>query len=138
TSPEGGVGVRGVWRGGRGPARGMAAGRPVITMSGPTAVEAEQAGARGLPGAEAVASRPRAGGTRRINWGEARLAYLLLAPSAALLATFGLFPLGYAFLLSLRERGSMPGSFVGFANYVAVLGRDAEFWRSLSVTLFYV
>ena len=75
---------------------------------------------------------------RRIDWRQARLAYLLLAPSAILLGAFGLFPLGYAFLLSLRERGSVPGDFVGFANYGAVLGHDPEFWRSLGVTLFYV
>jgi multiple sugar transport system permease protein len=113
-------------------------------MSGPTAVEAGPAAvARGPSDPERVAGRrsriPGTGsGSRRGNWREARLAYLLLAPSAALLATFGLFPLGYAFVLSLRERGSVPGPFVGFANYAAVLGRDAEFWRSLTVTLFYV
>lgn len=107
-------------------------------MSGPTAVEAEEADARGRRVAEAVTVRLRARASRRINWSEARLAYLLLAPSAVLLATFGLFPLGYAFVLSLRERGSVPGPFIGFANYAALLGRDAEFWRSLAVTLFYV
>src|SRR5437016_6634131 len=111
-------------------------------MSGPTAVEAGPATvASGRPDAERVGGRPGkipGSGSRRVNWREARLAYLLLAPSAALLAAFGLYPLGYAFVLSLRGRGSVPGEFVGLANYAAVLGRDAEFWRSLTVTLFYV
>src|SRR5437899_593365 len=74
----------------------------------------------------------------RVNWREARLAYLLLAPSAILLSTFGFAPLVYAFVLSLRERGLLPGAYVGFDNYAAVLTADPKFWRALRITLMYV
>lgn len=68
---------------------------------------------------------------------EAGLAYLLLAPSALLLGTFGFFPLVYAFILSLRDKGPQAGAFVGPANYGEVLRGDPDFWHSLGVTLYY-
>jgi multiple sugar transport system permease protein len=69
---------------------------------------------------------------------EAFLAYLLLAPSAILLAGFGFWPLVNAGWLSLREWHAIPGGFVGLANYQQALTAEPAFWKSLQVTVWYV
>jgi multiple sugar transport system permease protein len=77
---------------------------------------------------------------RRPAWAPDRqewLAYLLLAPSLAVIAAFGLVPLVNAALLSLREWRLAPGPFVGGANYGEAL-RAPDFWQSLGVTAWYV
>jgi multiple sugar transport system permease protein len=63
--------------------------------------------------------------------------YVYLAPAAALLLAFHVYPLGYGAYVSLHRWGLTRQAFVGLANYAAVL-RDSEFWRSLLTTLYYV
>ncbi len=60
-------------------------------------------------------------------------ASLFLAPALTLLGVFGLFPLGYAIYLSLFNES---GRYIASGNYVRAWG-DAEFWRSLTVTIYY-
>lgn len=67
---------------------------------------------------------------------ETKYGYLLLLPSAALLAGIALFPIASVMALSLQKR--MPifqiAEFVGFENYRFLL-RDPRFWNSLKNTL---
>ena len=75
---------------------------------------------------------------RRARRGGGRLAgYLYLAPAGILLLAFQVFPLFYGGYVSLFRWGLVRGAFVGLANYGGVF-HDAEFWRSLLVTVYYV
>ena len=79
-------------------------------------------------------STPRVAGPGR---SPALWTYAYLAPAAALLLAFHVYPLGYGAYVSLHRWGLTRQAFVGLANYTAVL-RDPEFWRSLLVTVYYV
>ncbi|MCX7038223.1 MAG: sugar ABC transporter permease [Spirochaetes bacterium] len=77
---------------------------------------------------------------RRRFWNpEARLAYILIAPTILFLIAFMFYPIVYVFVMSLfrTNRLSDLTSFVGLANYAARF-KDREFWgvllRSLSWT----
>lgn len=77
---------------------------------------------------------------RRRFWNpEARLAYILIAPTILFLIAFMFYPIVYVFVMSLfrTNRLSDLTSFVGLANYAARF-KDHEFWgvllRSLSWT----
>ncbi|MCC6699372.1 MAG: sugar ABC transporter permease [Candidatus Hydrogenedentes bacterium] len=61
-------------------------------------------------------------------------AFLLLSPALAILGLFGVVPLVYAVRISLFD--TRRDIFVGAGNYARAWG-DPEFWRSLSVTLYY-
>lgn len=50
-------------------------------------------------------------------------AYAFLTPALVLLGAFGLFPLGYAFYVSLHKWRYKKGAFLGFANFVKAVGR---------------
>lgn len=69
---------------------------------------------------------------------EALTAYLLLLPSALLLAAFGFWPLVNAGWLSLREWHTVPGGFIGLANYRQAFTTEPAFWKSLQVTGWFV
>ena len=69
--------------------------------------------------------RSRAFARRRRNYG-----YAFVAPVFLFLCAVVLFPLGHAFWTSLLRVRGLNSTFVGFANYVHVLGDDA-FWHSL-------
>lgn len=69
---------------------------------------------------------------------EAVLAYLLLLPSTLILAAFGFWPLVNAAWLSLQEWHTVPGGFVGLANYRQAFTAEPAFWKSLQVTVWYV
>jgi ABC-type sugar transport system permease subunit len=56
--------------------------------------------------------------------------YAFIAPVLLFLGAVVLFPLGHAFWTSLLRVRGLNSTFVGFANYVHVLGDDA-FWHSL-------
>jgi multiple sugar transport system permease protein len=66
----------------------------------------------------------------------------LLAPALLFVAAMALFPLGYSFLLSLREwklsAQASPGAWVGLDNYRQLLGDDPEFIESLQATAVFV
>lgn len=59
-----------------------------------------------------------------------RYGYAFVAPVFLFLCAVVLFPLGHAFWTSLLRVRGLNSTFVGFANYVHVLGDD-EFWHSL-------
>jgi multiple sugar transport system permease protein len=71
--------------------------------------------------------------------GPAASACLFLLPSALVLATVLLYPLGYAIYLSLfnYDLGAGIYQFIGAGNYAALLG-EQRFWASLQRTLLIV
>lgn len=73
----------------------------------------------------------RLGAQRR---GDAATAAVLLFPALVLLGMFGIIPLGYAVYISLFNMRQ--NVYIGAANYVRAW-HDPEFWRSLSVTIYY-
>ncbi len=75
--------------------------------------------------------------SRRRYWSETLLAYLYLLPAAIVLAVFHFLPVIYALYISLHRWKIKKISFVSLANYGQVL-KDARFWGSLKVTVFYV
>jgi multiple sugar transport system permease protein len=78
-------------------------------------------------------------GRRKRHHGSASSAWLFLLPSAAMLLTVLLVPLGYAIWLSLfdYDLGAGIHTFIGLGNYDALL-HDAQFWESLGRTVFIV
>jgi len=73
---------------------------------------------------------------------ERRLAWLMIAPSMALIALVALWPVIYAIWLSLHEYSliqaglSRWASPAGFGNYIDALG-DSEFWRATRITFIF-
>lgn len=67
------------------------------------------------------------------------LPYLLMAPALLLLTVLTLIPLLYSIVMSFfeAELGKGLGSFVGFANYTAVL-HDERFWNAAWNTMVWV
>jgi multiple sugar transport system permease protein len=67
---------------------------------------------------------------------------LLLSPALVFVLAMALFPLGYAFMLSLRQwklaRMEEPGPWIGLDNYLLLLTDDPEFIDSLKVTAVFV
>jgi len=62
---------------------------------------------------------------RRIRWIDVReqlTGYLFIAPAVTLVFFFGLFPIGYAFYMSLRRWRVVDRGFIGFANYQKAIG----------------
>lgn len=70
--------------------------------------------------------------------GENRFAYLVNAPMIIYLACFLAFPMVWGLYMSFTNKTiGNPASFVGFKNYIRLLG-DAEYRRSiLNTVLFY-
>lgn len=63
--------------------------------------------------------------------------FLFVGPAALVLGAFSLFPVGYAFYVSLHDWGVVKRGFVGLENYGRALG-DPEFGRAMAVTAWYV
>jgi multiple sugar transport system permease protein len=57
---------------------------------------------------------------------EALQAYLFLFPGTLLLVVFSLFPIGYAFYISLHKWRIKKGDFLGFANFLKALGNPLD------------
>jgi multiple sugar transport system permease protein len=51
--------------------------------------------------------------------------YLFIAPAVLLIALFGLFPLGYAFYMSLHRWRVQREAFIGFKNYFQIVGEGS-------------
>jgi multiple sugar transport system permease protein len=69
---------------------------------------------------------------------KARIApYLYVAPAAAVILTFNIIPILYAFYMSFFDWGIVKGAYVGFENYVALV-HDPVFWQSLLNTIWFV
>jgi len=67
------------------------------------------------------------------------IAYLLIAPAMLYLVAFMLFPLLRGVQLSFTDTrliNPTGGSYIGFANYAALLSSD-RFWNSITVTVIY-
>ena len=60
--------------------------------------------------------------------------YLFIAPVFVFLCLIIVFPLGHAFWTSLHRTRGLNATFIGFGNYVRVLG-DEAFWNSFKVSL---
>lgn len=61
-------------------------------------------------------------------------AYIFLAPAGCLIALFGLFPVAFAFFVSLHRWRRFPDEYVGLANYEKALGNLGYilfFWLAL-------
>lgn len=68
---------------------------------------------------------------------ESRTAYIFLAPWIIGFLCFTLFPILFMFAVSLTNRKlSGASEFVGFSNYISLIGSDT-FWNSLKVTIFF-
>lgn len=61
------------------------------------------------------------------------LGYLFILPAILLVCVFGLFPIGYAFYMSLRRWRVIDRGYIGFGNYTKALGDD---W--LGIALFVI
>ena len=73
----------------------------------------------------AVASPPVTQKQRRLRWSDLQehlTGYLFILPAVLLVALFGLFPIGYAFYMSLRRWRVVDRGFIGLANYEKALG----------------
>jgi multiple sugar transport system permease protein len=74
---------------------------------------------------------------RRRRWRDAPLAIFLLSPVFAVLGTFGIAPLFYAFYLSFFNFKRPDRPFIALGNYTRAVS-EPEFWKSLLITLYYV
>jgi len=64
---------------------------------------------------------------KRIRWidiQEHLTGYLFISPALVIIAMFGLFPIGYAFYMSMHHWRVKQGDFIGFGNYIKALGED--------------
>lgn len=64
--------------------------------------------------------------------------WLYVLPATLVLGLFSIFPVGYAFYVSLHDWKLLRGEFVGFQNYAEALGRDPRFGQALLATVYYV
>ncbi len=80
------------------------------------------------------------GRRRQRRVAEAHLGWWMIAPVLIVLAANSIFPLVYAVFVSFHNFQLLipvPHRFVGFANYARIF-RDALFWSSLEVTLWFI
>jgi len=68
---------------------------------------------------------------------DALTGYLYVGPAAVILGLFCIFPVCYAFYVSLHRWGLRKQAFVGLGNYARALS-DPEFGRAMLVTVYYV
>ena len=64
---------------------------------------------------------------RRIRWLDVKehfTGYLFILPAIVIISMFGLFPIGYAFYMSMHHWRVKQGDFIGFENYTKALGDD--------------
>src|SRR6185369_15013320 len=70
---------------------------------------------------------------------ETLTAYLFLAPALILVFVFGIFPVAFAFFVSLHRWRRFPGDFLGLNNYVQALDNLAYvlfFWLSIGALVY--
>ena len=84
----------------------------------------------------AYAPKGRISGARKRAIREALTGYLFITPATILLTVFGLFPLFYAFYISLHRWRIKKGAFLGLKNYTKALGDPMDIlWFAVGVAL---
>lgn len=78
----------------------------------------------------------RTAAARRRYWRTTALAYAFLAPALVIICLFHLFPVGFAFYISLWKWGVLPERFLGVGNYALLLQDDA-FRSAFLITIWY-
>jgi multiple sugar transport system permease protein len=63
--------------------------------------------------------------------------YLLILPAVIILGLFHIFPIFYAFYISLHKWKIQSQGYIGFTNYTRALHSE-EFWNAIRTTLWYV
>ena len=64
---------------------------------------------------------------KRFRWLDVKehiMGYLFILPAVVIITMFGLFPIGYAFYMSMHHWRVRQGDFIGLANYTKALGDD--------------
>jgi len=69
---------------------------------------------------------------------ESLTGYLYVGPAALILGLFSVFPVCYAFYVSLHHWGLRKQEFVGFGNYAEALTSDPRFGQAMLATVWYV
>ncbi|MDQ4213496.1 sugar ABC transporter permease [Microbacterium capsulatum] len=75
-----------------------------------------------------------------LDWVDAKLKWILIAPSIVFIGALIAFPIGYTIFLSLTNaQGAVtrPFAFVGFANYAHYLGDLERFWPAVWRTAYF-
>ncbi len=78
--------------------------------------------------------------TRAVDWIDAHLKWILIAPSVVFIALLIAFPIGYTVFLSMTDSSgavSRPFTFVGFDNYVGWLTDTERFWPAVGRTAYF-
>ena len=87
----------------------------------------------------AYASSGRMSGARKRAIREAITGYAFITPATVLLTVFGLFPLLYAFYISLHRWRIKKGPFLGFKNYTKALGDPIDIlWFVIGIGLLFL
>ncbi len=87
----------------------------------------------------AYAPSGRMTGARKRAIQEAITGYLFITPASVLLTVFGLFPLFYAFYISLHRWRIKKGPFLGLKNYTKALGDPQDvLWFVVGVALIFL
>ena len=79
-------------------------------------------------------------GNRAINWIDAHLKWILIAPSVIFVGLLIVFPIGYTIFLSLTDAAgavTRPFRFVGLKNYVTWLTDVERFWPAAGRTAYF-
>jgi len=78
-------------------------------------------------------------GARKRAIREAITGYLFITPATVLLTVFGLFPLFYAFYISLHRWRIKKGDFLGLKNYTKALGDPIDIlWFAIGLALLFL
>ncbi len=90
-----------------------------------------------------MAVLPRFDKQRNSRWGrvlrENLVAYLFLSPALLLIFVFGIFPVGFAFFVSLYQWRRFPDQYVGLTHYVRALDNLAYvlfFWIAIGAIVY--
>ncbi|MFS0795374.1 carbohydrate ABC transporter permease [Microbacterium sp. 1P10AE] len=78
--------------------------------------------------------------TRAVDWIDAHLKWILIAPSVVFIALLIAFPIGYTVFLSMTDSAgavSRPFRFVGFENYIGWLTDTERFWPAVGRTAYF-
>lgn len=87
-----------------------------------------------------TARRSPSWGNRAVNWIDAHLKWILIAPSIVFIGLLIAFPIGYTVFLSLTDSAgavTRPFSFVGLENYIGWLTDTERFWPAVWRTAYF-